>query len=72
MTNALTPTVVNVVEDSRMTPGGGVERRRRVTYMVGPYGPFSLTLPDSEFSAERVKKDMETVAVELRKLPTAA
>lgn len=71
MTNTLTPTVVNVVEDSRLTPAGGVERRRRVTYMVGAFGPFSVTLLDSEFTAERVKQEMEKTAVVLRALPTA-
>jgi len=72
MANDLTPKVVNVVEDFRLTPAGGVERRRRVTYMVGAFGPFSVTITDSEFTADKVKAEMEKVAVELRKLPAVS
>jgi len=72
MANDLTPKVVNVVEDSRLTLAGGVERRRRVTYMVGAFGPFTVTLLDSEFTAARVTQEMEKVAAELRKLPAVS
>jgi hypothetical protein len=72
MSNDLTPNVLNVVEDFRLTPAGGVERRRRVTYMVGRWGPFSVTLAESDFTAARVMAEMEKTAVELRKLPVAS
>jgi len=51
-----------------LTPLGEVERRTTVEYMVGEHGPFSFTLPDAEFTAARVKTEMDKKAAEIRQL----
>ena len=70
MPNVLTPQVVRVLQADRLTPAGGVERQVRVSYMVGPHGPFDATFPEAAFSAAGVKTVMDARAAELSKLPT--
>ena len=72
MANDLTPKIIKILDDPRLTLTGDVERRRRVNYVVGPYGPFSLVILESEFTAARVMAEMEKVAAELRQLPAAS
>ena len=71
MANQLTPQVVRVLQSDRLTPAGGVERQVRVTYMVGPFGPFEAVFPEAGFNAVAVKAVMDARAAELTKLPTA-
>ncbi len=39
-----------------------------VSYMVGTHGPFTLILPDAEFTSERVKQLLDQKTAELNKL----
>lgn len=69
MADQITPKVLRVSANPLLNPTGTVTARTTVTYMVGDHGPFTLTLVDTEFSADKVKAAMEQRAVELRKLP---
>lgn len=64
----LKPQVIRVSPSPLLTRTGGVTQRTSVEYMVGEHGPFTILLPDSEFSAAKVKELMEKKAVELRAL----
>jgi len=68
MATPLTPVVTRVVQDFRLTPTG-MDRMVRIEYMVGADGPFSLSLPEAEFTAARVQEEMDKRAAELGKLP---
>jgi len=68
MPEELKAQVTRVFESPLLLPTGGVEQRIRVDYMVGTHGPFSITLPAAEFSAARVKTEMEKTAGEIRTL----
>ena len=60
--------VTRVLDAPVLLPTGGIERRIRVDYTVGPHGPFSLTMPAAQFTAAAVKTEMEKVAAEIRNL----
>lgn len=68
MAEELKAQIVRVVENPLLLPTGGIERRIRVDYTVGSHGPFSLTLTAAEFSAARVKQDMDKMVAEIRTL----
>jgi len=69
MADQLTPKVLRVRANPQLNPNGTVTARTTVDYMIGDHGPFSLTLTDAEFTAEKVKAAMDQRAAELRKLP---
>ena len=60
--------VIRVVQNPILLPTGQVEPRTRVEFMVGGDGPFDLTVAEAEFSAEKIRQEMEKKAVEIRKL----
>jgi len=60
--------VARVLEDSLLAVDGTVQRRVRVEFMVGTFGPFTVIVPRAEFSAERVNAEIEKVAAPLRAL----
>ena len=68
MVEELKAQIVRVLENPVLLPTGGVERNIRVDYTVGTHGPFSLTLPAAEFSAVRVKAEMDKMVAEIRTL----
>jgi len=68
MADQLKATVTRVAQDFRLTPTG-MDRLVRIEYMVGADGPFSITLPEAEFTATRVQEEMNKRAAELGKLP---
>jgi hypothetical protein len=68
MADQLKPTVTRVVQDFRLT-ATGMERLVRIEYMVGADGPFTMTLPEAEFTATRVQEEMNKRAAELSRLP---
>jgi hypothetical protein len=68
MAEQLKPVVTRVTQDFRLT-ATGAERIVRVEYMVGADGPFSFSLPDTEFTAARVQEEMNKRAAELAQLP---
>ncbi len=66
-------TNVTVSEGTRFLPGGGTVQVRTVQYFVraadpnaAAHGPFFLTLPISEFSEEKVNREMEATVRQLR------
>jgi hypothetical protein len=70
MAETLTGQVTRVVEQPRMLLNGNIERDVRVEFTIGPHGPFTLTLPRAEFTADRVKQEMAKLAAEISQLPT--
>jgi hypothetical protein len=70
MADELAAKVVRIFADPNLLPTGQVEARTTVEYMVGDHGPFRLRLADAEFSAERVRVEMEKKATEIRKIVT--
>jgi len=68
MPEQLTVKVTRVFASPLVTPTGGIEARTSIEYMVGPHGPFLVTLPDTEFSAARARQEMENKAREIRAL----
>lgn len=44
--------IVRQSQQSQLTASGQVQQMIRVDYMVGNDGPFSLSIPQSEFSAD--------------------
>ena len=69
MADQITPKVLRVRASPLLNSTGTVTARTSVDYMIGEHGPFTLTLTDVEFSADKVKAAMEQRAAELRKLP---
>lgn len=70
MATQVTPTVTRVVQDFRLT-ATGMDRLVRIEYMVGADGPFSLSLPEAEFTAARIQEEMNKRAAVLAALPRA-
>lgn len=50
---------VQVQDITGLDAQGNVTRTKRVTYQVGKNGPFVLDYPAAEYTAEKVKADMQ-------------
>ncbi len=59
-------TNVKVSDGTRFKRGGGSEQVRTVQYFVGEHGPFFITMPVGEYSAEQVNRSMEDNVRQLR------
>lgn len=64
----LQPTVIRVSESVELTRAGGSRRIVRTEYMVGEHGPFIVDVPREDYSAAKVKAEMEKMASELSQL----
>jgi hypothetical protein len=51
-----------------LTDGGRVERLVRVDFNVGDDGPFNVSIPEAEFSADALSAKVRAVADEVEKL----
>jgi hypothetical protein len=60
--------VIRVYSDPMLLPDATLVPRVTVEFKVGSDGPFAVTLPASEFSAERARALMEEKAAEIRKI----
>jgi hypothetical protein len=63
------PKVVRAVQDASFDTNGRPIEVMRVEFRVGEDGPFVVRIPREEFSAERVRTEMDRVARELNALP---
>jgi len=48
--------VQRVTSDAVVLPNGQIQRIRRVYYTVGNHGPFTLEVPETDFTADLVQK----------------
>jgi len=67
MAPELSAVIVNVQEDPKLLPEGGVEPRLRIRFMVGTFGPFTLYMAKAEFTAEKARALVNKEAAELRR-----
>lgn len=58
-------TIVQTRETFRITDAGETIKVRVVLWRSGKDGPFTLELPDSEFSADRVRRELDRLSAEL-------
>lgn len=61
-------TIVTTRETFRIDDAGNTQKVRVVLWRYGKDGPFTLELPEAEFTAERVKRELDRLAGELRAL----
>lgn len=69
MAQQLEAKVIRVVEAPIIDLTGQVTERVQVQYVVGSFGPFSVTIPKPEFTAARVKQEMDKMVAQLSALP---
>lgn len=69
--NPLTPTVQRVTQDTTVTAAGQVQYLMRVQFMVGDHGPFAVTLPAEQFTADKARALMQATAAEINALTTS-
>jgi hypothetical protein len=50
---------IQVSDTTGFTAGGGTTMQRRVTYFIGPHGPFTLTYTATDATAARIKSDIK-------------
>ena len=65
----LTAVVQRVTGSTTISPAGAIIPAYTVTFAVGPDGPFTLTIPASEFTAAAVQQKIAAFAAELGQLP---
>lgn len=53
-------------EDYDYSPGGRAVKGIRATFGVGPDGPFSVFLPDADFTPENMHEAIEAKAASVR------
>jgi hypothetical protein len=61
-------TSVQVSDDIKFEPTGGVTPVRIVTFFVGKNGPFRIEMERNRFSPEVVNREMETTVRHLREI----
>lgn len=57
--------IVRVRDAPQLSAVGGLTQFRAVDYMVGPHGPFTVTVPLAEFTAVKVKQLVDAEAREI-------
>lgn len=63
--------VTRVLPTSEVSLAGKVTPQVRVEFSVGPHGPFSVTINQADFTADRVTAEMAKVAATINALPQA-
>jgi|GEM_PF-5545828 len=61
-------TITNIMERRDIGPTGEVVTVYEVSWMYGDMGPFTVEVKKSEFSAERVRAEIEKQAQEIKRL----
>jgi hypothetical protein len=69
MATNLQPTVSRVTSEVRIPLSGPPLRYFRVDFVVGTHGPFTVSIPAEQFTAARVKEEMDKVAATINQLP---
>ncbi len=68
MANDLSPKVTRVRQGIILNPDGSATQQVTVDYTIGQHGPFQVTMPKSDFTADKAKAEMQKMANELRGL----
>lgn len=66
MADPLQPTVIRTEQGARFDGRGAATTVYRVSFMVGEHGPFTIELSPGDFIPERVRQEMERVALTVR------
>jgi len=59
---ALPITILRQYHQSELGPGGDVVRIVRVDFKVGADGPFNVSIPESDFTADALAAKVQAVA----------
>ena len=51
--------IIDIREQARIGPKGGLITSKIVNYMVGDYGPFTLVFEPTEFTMEKVREQID-------------
>jgi len=68
----MTPRVTGIRETRVVGPNGQITTAIVITYMVGTYGPFTLTTNQQDIDSGAANAAMQKFAATLGTLPTAA
>ena len=68
---ALPITIIRQYHQSQLTPSGDVQQLTRVDFRVGADGPFNVSIPDSEFTADALTAKIRAVADQVEQLRAA-
>lgn len=60
--------IIKIAESFRIEPDGSTIKLKRVLYNVGTDGPFTLDVPETEFSAESLRAELARRASEIERL----
>ena len=66
------PRVVQVGQVTTTDSTGKLAQQFSIRFMVGPHGPFTVTVPAADFSAASVSAAMQKVADTIAELPTGS
>jgi hypothetical protein len=67
---ALPITILRQSHQTALTPTGTVQRFVRVDFQVGDDGPFNVSIPETEFSADALLSKVRAVADQVELLRT--
>ena len=59
---ALPITILRQYHQAELTPSGDVARLVRVDFKVGSDGPFNVSIPEADFSADALRAKIQAVA----------
>lgn len=62
------PVIQTIKELTTINTTGQTMRSYNVSFMVGSQGPFTLTIPGSQFNAKEVQARVKTFAAEIQAL----
>lgn len=68
----MTPRVIGVRENRTVNPNGTIGAAIVITYMVGTYGPFTLTTTQQDIDSGAANQALQKFAATLGTLPAAA
>jgi hypothetical protein len=61
-------TIIQTRETFRIDESGATVKMRVILWRSGKDGPFTLEIPESQFTAERVRQELERMVAELHAL----
>lgn len=57
--------IIDIRETSRISPKGELVTTKMVDFMVGEYGPFTLSFSEGEFTQEKVREEVQKQKVKI-------
>lgn len=62
------PEIIRISEAFRIDEVGNTKNVRVVQFKIGTHGPFSVEIPEAEFTPERAREELEKTATTIRAL----